>query len=161
MFGVDWGRAEDFTVISVLDADTRQQVDMQRFNQVSWELQRGRLVTLYQRWQPKTILAESNSIGEPNIEALQAEGLPVQGFQTTAHSKGPLIDALALAIERQDIALLSDPVQLAELQAYTMERLPSGMFRYSAPAGGHDDTVIALALAWHALNVGAGFFFME
>jgi len=38
---------------------------------------------------------------------------------------------------------------VSELQAYTMERLPSGRFRYSAPAGMHDDTVIALALAWH------------
>jgi len=31
-----------------------------------------------------------------------------------------------------------------------MERLPSGRYRYSAPPGGHDDTVIALALAFYA-----------
>jgi len=32
-----------------------------------------------------------------------------------------------------------------------MERLPSGMVRYSAPAGLHDDTVMALALAWQGV----------
>jgi len=40
-------------------------------------------------------------------------------------------------------------VLINELQSYEAERLPSGMTRYSAPAGLHDDTVMALALAWY------------
>lgn len=151
VFGVDWGKAVDFTVISVLDANTRKQVAIDRFNQISWPLQRGRLRAMYDLWKPVAIHAESNSIGEPNIEALQMEGLPVVPFQTTATTKGPLIDGLALAIERGDISLLDDPVQKTELQAYQMERLPSGKFRYNAPPGGHDDTVIALALAYQGI----------
>jgi hypothetical protein len=39
---------------------------------------------------------------------------------------------------------------LGELEAYQVERLPGGDFRYTAPAGGHDDCVVALALAWQA-----------
>lgn len=154
VFGVDWGRSEDWTVISVLDRETRQQVDADRFNQVSWALQRGRLKALYEKWKPSVIWAESNSIGGVNIEALQDDGLPVRAFQTTAASKAPLIDALALAIERGDVGLLDDPVQKAELQAYQMLRLPSGAYRYSAPDGGHDDTVIALALSWYGVTSG-------
>lgn len=72
----------------------------------------------------------------------------------TAASKGPLIEALALAIERRDLALLPDDTLLGELAAYGMERLSGGGFRYSAPPGLHDDTVIALALAWHAARHG-------
>ena len=34
---------------------------------------------------------------------------------------------------------------LGELQAYQAEQLPSGLMRYGAPAGQHDDTVMALA----------------
>ena len=41
-----------------------------------------------------------------------------------------------------------------EMQSYTMERMPSGRFRYNAPDGIHDDTVIALALAWHGAQSG-------
>ena len=95
------------------------------------------------------IWAEANSIGEPNIEALlPSDGLPVRRFYTSAKSKAPLIEALALAIERQDITLLDDPVLLGELADYRFDRLANGAYRYGAPAGSHDDTVIAAALAW-------------
>jgi len=43
----------------------------------------------------------------------------------------------------------------AELRAFTMERLPSGNFRYAAPSGMHDDCVMALALAWYARRSAA------
>ena len=127
-------------------------VAIDRFNQVSWSLQRGRLKAICDRWQPAVIYAESNSIGSPNIEALQAEGLPVRPFITTATSKPPLIESLSLAIERRDIALLPDEILLNELAVYTIERLPAGGYRYSAPPGLHDDLVIALALAWYAAH---------
>lgn len=152
VMGVDWGRHEDFTVIVVMGKHTRRVYEVDRFNQVSWELQRGRLSSLSDKWKPQTILAESNSIGEPNIEALQRQGLPVRGFQTTASSKPPLIEALALALEQGSISIPKDPVLINELQSYEMERLPGGTFRYSAPSGGHDDTVIALALALEAVG---------
>ena len=31
-------------------------------------------------------------------------------------------------------------------------RLPSGLLRYGAPSGGHDDTVMALAMAWSVVS---------
>lgn len=150
VFGVDWGRENDYTAIVVMDVATRHVLAYDRFNQVNWSLQRGRLRALYDLWQPTTIYAESNSIGAPNIEALQQEGLPVRPFVTTAASKPLLIESLALAIERREIALLPDDTLLDELTNYTMERLPAGGYRYTAPSGLHDDLVIALALAFHA-----------
>lgn len=152
--GVDWGREQDFTVIVILDTETRQMVALDRFQQIGWQLQRDRLQVLAERWQPGVIWAEANSIGAPNIEALQAEGLPVRPFTTTARSKSGLIEGLALALERGDVALLPDDVLLGELASYTLQRLPEGGYRYSAPSGAHDDCVIALALAWHGLQHG-------
>ena len=46
--------------------------------------------------------------------------------------------------------MLDHPVLLGELSSYAVERLPSGSYRYAAPPGSHDDTVIATALAWYA-----------
>ena len=161
ILGVDWGRSNDFTCIAVLAVNARKIVALDRFNEIGWALQRGRLAALYDTWRPEAIWAEANSIGGPNIEALQAEGLPVIGFQTTASSKNPLIESLALAIERRELALLRDPVLIGELQAYAMERLPSGRFTYNAPSGEHDDSVIATALAWHgATHAGTGISFV-
>lgn len=153
VIGVDWGKSKDYTVISVIDRNTGIEVDFDRFNQISWELQRGRLVSMVEKWKPSIILAEKNSIGEPNIEALEKEGLPVQGFNTTSASKTPLIDGLALAIERREIALIADKIATAELMAYAFEQMRGGGWRYSAPAGMHDDSVIARALAWRACTM--------
>ncbi len=148
--GVDWGRAHDYTAIVIIDSERRAVVALDRFRRLGWERQRGRLQALHARWQPARIHAESNSMGAPNIEALQQAGLPVAGFQTTARSKGALIDALALAIETRALALLADEDLLHELGNYRLQRRPDGSHRYGAPPGLHDDLVMALALAWHA-----------
>jgi len=149
--GLDWGKLNDYTVISIIDATTRQQVVCDRFNRIDYGFQLGRLLARYDEWRPWVIVAESNSVGEPLVEQLQRAGLPVRPFLTTPTSKTQLVENLALAFERGALGLLDDPVQTGELLAFAAERLPSGAFRYAAPGGGHDDTVMALALAWSAI----------
>ncbi|PJF45368.1 MAG: hypothetical protein CUN48_19240 [Candidatus Thermofonsia Clade 3 bacterium] len=68
----------------------------------------------------------------------------------TATSKPQLIDALALAFERADARWLDEPIARLELEAYEFSTRASGRAHYGAPAGLHDDTVIARALAWQA-----------
>ena len=151
VMGVDWAMQADFTVLVVLDVEARRMVDMDRFHQIDWAVQRQRLRVLADRWRVERILAEHNSIGGPNIEALQREGLPVESFETTPTSKPPLIESLALAFERGELAIFNDPVLVGELEAYEREVSPvTGRSRYSAPEGYHDDCVIALALSWKA-----------
>jgi hypothetical protein len=158
VFGVDWGRSNDFTVVSVLDASTSEQVAVDRFTQIDWEFQSERLHRWADLYKPRAIVAESNAMGNPMVERLQQgygrmygdsrRALPMQPWLATNASKAAAIQALSLAIENGDIALLNDQVQTSELLAYETERLPSGLLRYGAPTGQHDDTVIALALAW-------------
>jgi len=112
--------------------------------------QRIRLKALSERFNNAPVLAEQNSIGEPQIEELQKEGVPVTGFLTTNLSKAEIIQTLEMAFEQGQIQILNDEVTINELMAYQSERLPSGLLRYNAPEGIHDDTVIALALAWWA-----------
>jgi hypothetical protein len=152
-FGIDWGRHNDFTAVAVMGMQSRQVLELDRFTGLSWRQQRARIRKLARRWNPRVILAEANSIGGPNIEALRTAGLPVQPLTLTAQNKPTLVDALTVAIEDQRIGLLNDPVLIGELQSYEMARLPSGLYRYSAPSGGHDDTVIAVMLAYHAANL--------
>lgn len=152
VMGVDWGKSNDFTVLAVGDLTAGRMVYLDRFNQIDYRVQRQRLQALADRYDPGVIIAESNSMGEPIIEQLQYDGLPVRGFTTTNATKAQIIEGLALAIERGEIALLNDPTLIAELQAYEMDRLPSGMVRYGAPEGMHDDTVMATALMYEAMN---------
>jgi len=148
--GVDWGKHNDWTVITVLDIGARAVVAVDRFNQIDYVLQAHRLRALADRYHPDVIIAESNSMGEPIIEQLQRDNLPVRAFTTTNATKAVIIESLALAFERGEIRIPDNPVLVGELQAYETSRLPSGMVRYSAPDGMHDDCVISLALAWSA-----------
>jgi len=151
IMGLDWAQAHDFTALVVMDAATRTVVDMDRFNGVDWALQRGRVRAMCDRWGVRRVIAESNSIGGPNIEALQREGLPVEAFETTAVSKPALIESLVLAFDRGEIVALNDPVLRGELMAYERRVSATGRSQYSAPERMHDDTVMALALAWHGI----------
>jgi len=156
IIGCDWGRSNDYTVFTVLDATSRAMVDMDRSNRVDYVVQRGRLQALWERWGQPKIIAEANSIGQPIIEQLQRDGLRVTPFNTTSASKAEIIEGLALLFEQQSIAILPDPVLLGELQAYQAEQLPGGSLRYSAPSGQHDDTVMSLALAASVLRDKGG-----
>lgn len=155
VIGVDWGKQADFTVLAVLDCDTAELVYMDRFNQIDYALQRRRLFALCERFTPYAVIAERNSMGEPIIEQLERDGLPVQPFLTTNASKAEAIDALALAFERGELKIIPDRVLISELQSYEATRLPSGMLRYGAPEGMHDDCVMALAMAWQAMAKAA------
>jgi hypothetical protein len=143
--GSDWARSNDYTVFMVVDITARAVVAMERFRRVDYALQCERLKVLHERWQPEQIIVEQNGIGQPIVEQLTRDGLPIDPFTTTNASKALVIDALALAFERGDIRILNDPVMIGELVAYQAERLPSGLLRYDAPSGQHDDTVMALA----------------
>jgi phage terminase large subunit-like protein len=154
VFGIDWGKLNDFTVITVWDCKAAAMVAMDRFNQIDYNVQSQRLKALSARFNPHTILAESNSMGEPIIDQLRADGLSVKGFATTNVSKAMVINQLSLAFEQKSIRILNDPVLIAELQSYEATRLPGGSLRYSAPDGQHDDTVMATAIGLHAVLSG-------
>ena len=152
VIGCDWGRSRDYTVLLVLDVNARAVVSLDRSNHVDYALQCERLKALAEKWQPLQIIAEQNGIGQPIIEQLRRDGLNVRPFLTSQASKAQAIESLALAFERSDIRILNDPVLVSELVAYQGEPLPSGQMRYAAPNGQHDDTVMALAMAWTAVS---------
>lgn len=148
--GGDWAQKKDWTCFSVGCLTCNYELELMRFNKIDWALQRGRLAALVQKWNVGEILLELNSIGSPNFEALLMEGMgntrALQGFETTASSKPPLIQSMALALERTEFQWLPDPVGKGELLAYESKIGISGRPQYSAPDGGNDDTVIARCL---------------
>lgn len=148
--GVDWARSGDYTVFCVL-SNAGEVLEIDRFRGIEYSLQRARLQALYERYGKPTILAEANSMGGPVIEQLARDGLKIKPFLTTNASKSEAIEALALAFERGEIKIPNDPVLIGELQAFEAKPLPSGLMRYEAPSGGHDDLVMALAIGWQGV----------
>ena len=149
VFGIDWARSNDYTVITVMDATLMSVVHVDRFSDIDYHTQTNRLIALYERFMPTAIYSEANSMGGPLTEDLQMRGLPVYRFDTTAQTKPAIIQALELAFERETLHIIPDEVLINELESYEQERTTTGI-RYGAPAGQHDDCVMSLAIAWHA-----------
>ena len=150
--GLDWGQENDYTALIVLDITTRKMVDRLHINKQSWGEMRRRIHGVYQKWHLKKIVAEKNSIGSVNIEALQDLKMKVVPFETDNASKstimGNLYEALHGSLKLQDLEMLKH-----ELRTFVSTQLPSGVWRLAAEGEGHDDTVIALALAWEAASM--------
>lgn len=149
--GIDWGKYNDWTVFAVWDIGSQELVYIDRMNQIDYAVQIARLRALAERWRPDVIRPEANSMGEPLVEQLMREGLPVSPFVTTNASKVAAIDALALAFERGDIRIVHDEALIGELLSYQLSRTATGMVRYEAPGGMHDDCVMAAALGYSAI----------
>lgn len=154
VIGVDWGRTNDATVFAVVDIAGKSLVCLDRMVQTDYNLQATRLRALHERFNRAPIVAEYNSMGGPIVEQLQRSGLPVVPFHTSNSTKAAAIDSLALAFEQGAITIVPDEVLLGELEAYESDRTASGMVTYGAPDGMHDDTVMALALAWQGQQIG-------
>lgn len=149
--GIDWAQSKDFTVITVIDTQTGAVVDIDRFNQIDYDTQIARLQAVWDTWGVRYGLSEANAMGTPILERIQMRGMSVEGFWTSNETKARIIQQLQVAFERGEITIPDNPTLIAELQAYEIKRLPSGRFRYEAPAGMHDDMVMSLALAWEAV----------
>ena len=75
VMGVDLARHIDFTVIVVLDV-TRipfRMVYMDRFNQLSWQIQVQRIKAAANRFQVDQIVVDQTGVGDPVIEQLRRE----------------------------------------------------------------------------------------
>ncbi len=165
--GLDFAQTGDFTVLIILDAVDLRMVDMLRVNAQSWQEMRRQVSVMANHWDAE-VLGEANSMGSTNIELLQsgellADGtaiLPVRlsAFDNTPASKPPLVQGLYHALHEAGLRLQDHSEIKHELRAFVSKQLPSGAWQYEASGGAHDDTVIALALAWQGMNQGIGMY---
>jgi len=102
-----------------------------------------------------TLVVEENGPGVALIQELARLQVPVYPFTTTSQSKQELILNLAADIQGgPERCIVADHSPMPhELAMYRYERGTTGIYRYSAPPGEHDDTVMAAALArWGAAH---------
>lgn len=145
IMAIDPARVNDFFVISIMDKESKTQVYMDRFQGLDIKPSYERVKTVYELFKPELIAIETNQY-RGLYELLRDDGLPVTEVITTNELKHAMIDALALAIQLNQIKLLDNNIQRSELMAYEVERLDSGRMRFGAPVGYHDDTVVSLSI---------------
>lgn len=160
VMGVDLARYGDYTVAWVGCCDTGEAVHCDRFRRLPWNAQVNRLAALARRFGASPVYVDATGVGDPVCEELSRAGVPVERVVLTADRKQNLIDQLAVTIEQERLRIAPHADTVAELNAYTYSAAPSGRPRFSAPTGGHDDCVIALALCLQGMVQGAGEFIL-
>lgn len=147
--GIDAGRAEDYTVATFIDS-TGQIVDMYRNNQTEWS-QMLREILIKIRQHNATVMIEVNSIGDVLHEQLKKEWADTHPFVTSNRSKNEIIEGMILDVNENTLKIPSKelfPALYSEMSIFTYEYNPkSRTIRYTHPAGQHDDTIIATAIA--------------
>ena len=147
-YGIDLAKSVDYTVIIGLDKDGNVAY-FDRF-QMDWHNTKETI----KRLPPAPIVVDSTGVGDPILEDLLREGINIEGLKFTSQSKQQLMEGLASAIQQGRIGF-PEGVIVNELDVFEYQFTANGV-RYSAPSGFHDDTVMALALAWQNHNIKRG-----
>lgn len=150
--GVDLAKEVDYTVIVVL-TEKRELAYFKRFQKKSYSDINEEIAEVIKRFAPLGFI-ESNNFGGTVIEDMHKRGYGkyIKGFHTGNESKNDIIRHLILTLQKKGITLPYNLLEVKqELEQYGFKITASGNTVYSAQ-GGHDDCVIALALANWAVH---------
>lgn len=152
--GIDVAKVVDYNVVSIFDTSVTpaRQVHLERWHGTSWEHTVARIAQLLTRYNNAHAVLDATGVGDPIFEALRGQYPHVEPFKFTAKSKPPLIESLAMGLERGMAQLIDDPVQMDEMSSFQAHSTPTGV-KYAAAEGKHDDVVIANALALRGITV--------
>lgn len=150
--GLDFGQTNDYTAMIVIDKTEKRMVDLLHIRRLEWREQRKRIYDVYKKWRCRTMAAELNSIGSVNIEELSRSGLRIIPFETTNESKADMMSNLYEAMHTNGLKLMDIEVLRHEMATFVSTQTPTGLWRLAAEGEGHDDTVMALGLAWYAAS---------
>jgi hypothetical protein len=147
VMGVDLGKHNDFTVLTVIDKWNNNVVYWDRFNKIEYPFQKARIKSTAQRYNNARIVVDSTGVGDPIHEDLSREALLVDDYKFTNKSKKELIEKLSIFIEQKFVWIPPKEELIDELEAFGYQISESMNVIYSAPTGLHDDCVYSLALA--------------
>ena len=150
--GLDIGRADDYTVLTILNKNY-QMVYVQRWRQQEWSKIIDEVATKIREYKAE-IFVEVNNQGDVFFEMLQNKVYNnIQPYVTTTATKPIMIEDLAVHFENKDIGILNENWLVDELNAFTyIYNEKTRRVQYGAPQGVHDDGVMSLALAVQSIK---------
>lgn len=151
--GLDLARTVDWTVATVVDVDAGELVAFERWHGAAWEMTVGRVAELAKKYPGTRFNVDSTGLGDPVLEMLERNGVDVEGVKFTATGKSHMVERLAALIEKGRLKYPPLEVLMGELESYEASTGPTGVVRYGAPQGMHDDAVTALMLATKDLDI--------
>jgi len=152
-FGLDLGRADDYTVLSITD-NNNNEVFCERWRHMEWSRIISHVVTALNKYKAIGYVecnGAQDSIYEQIRNKVNYNKSSVQSFVTTAKSKPIIIEDMIVNFEDKNIGIIGYDWQVAELEVFAYEyNVKTRSVKYSAPTGLHDDYVMSRAICNHA-----------
>lgn len=147
--GVDLAKHQDYTVLTIFDLNTFKVVEIERFNQIDWNLQKAKIEAMYGRYFKPHITLDSTGVGDPILDDLINRGIKnIESFKFTELSRRDLLINLQLLLEQDKIKIPDNELLIAELKSMRYEvQGERGKTSIRVPEGLHDDLIMSLALA--------------
>ncbi len=151
----DLAKHRDYTVITVMHRRTRHVVYHERFNKISWELQKSRICAVASKYNRALIVLDSTGVGDAIYDDIVSAGYRAEGYTINGpKAKKELITRLQVMLENKEISFPKGSKECPslfalrkELENYEYKQSESSnVTHYSAPKGQNDDCVISLAL---------------
>jgi len=157
--GIDWGQAHDYTAVVVVQSQGQEYAVLEclQVRRTSWADMVGLAARTAAEYGDGVAAMDATGTQSSVIEMATRELRPFRCLPVTftPEVKRGLVERLAWAVETERLRLPPHPALLEELRQFGIKPTTSGGWRYEARSG-HDDLVIALALAIHALpNLGS------
>lgn len=145
--GVDLAKYQDYTVISIMDLNTFEQVHIERFNKDDWNLQKAKIEAIYHRFGRPRGFIDATGVGDPIVEDLNSRGVRLEPVKFNTNNRKDILTNLNIKMEQNVIKLLNNEVLRNELSYFQYEMSDSGKLKIVVPNNLHDDTVFATALS--------------
>ena len=144
--GLDIGRADDYTVLTIGTKDGGV-LFLDRWRQDEWTNIIDKVASKINEYRAD-VYVEVNNQGDVFFEMLKKKvGNLISPFTTTSKTKPIMIEDLAVSFEQNELSLPNIEYLIDELEAFTyVFDAKTRHVKYSAPEGIHDDSVMSLAL---------------
>ena len=152
--GLDFGRQNDYTVLTIFNSSGRI-VMMYRERLKPWGEIISDITKLLIEYNAFCVV-EVNSIGDVLYEQLQKGYKNLHPFVTTNSSKQNIIEDIIYGLNERQITIPTEtlfPPLTNELKIFTFTYSPkTRKVTYGAVTGGHDDTIMSMALGYSSLK---------
>lgn len=156
--GIDFAKSVDYSAISIIDPQTREEILLRRLPQTSYKEQIRLIVDLIKQYKIERICFDATGVGQAIAEmlydAVYSLNVGLDEFKYTNSSKLDLIYDLVAAFEKRQIKMTDIDIGIYELRKFRRVASGNTVKFENEQAKDHDDTVNARALAYRMVKLG-------
>jgi phage FluMu gp28-like protein len=156
--GLDLAKTVDYSVLSIMDSRTREEIYVEQFPHIAYTEQVDRVVRLVKQYNIKILAIDATGVGKAVLEILYPKlmdlNIGINPVTFNNQVKVDMINDLILAMEQCKVNFTDDDRGIYQFRRFTRKAV-GGTVKYEADNNTHDDFVIARSLAYFAsMKVG-------